>query len=170
MSIIGYHKADNYIIIIETEDYRSYVKEEDIINHDTALYETKSFIVIDIEDLNGEHYNCILDFVVDETYNYTNLLLEFYKIKELAFYQDFILKKQWEFFSDGYAGLYKKYLSNGSIVLEYFHINGKKYGEHKYYWDNTNKIKELCYYINDIKTGDNIFYNINGTVKTKNIL
>ena len=120
MSIIGYHKADNY---------RSYVKEEDIVNHDTALYETKSFIVIDIEDLTGNNYDSILDFVVEETYNYTNIVLEFYKIKELAFYQDFILKKQWELFPYGYAGLYKEYLSNGAIVMEYYHINGKKYGQ-----------------------------------------
>ena len=170
MSIIGYHKADNYIITIETEDYRPYVKEDDIIDIEYALYETKSFIVIDIEDLTGNNYESILDFVVDETYNYTNILLEFYKIKELAFYLDFILKKQWQLFPYGYAGLYKEYISNGSIVLEYYHINGKKYGQYKYYWDNTNKIRELCYYINDIKTGDNIYYNINGTIKSKNIL
>jgi len=168
MSIIGYHKADKYIITIETEDYRSYVKEEEIINKDLALYETKSFIVIDIEDLNNEHYNCKLDYIVDETYNYTNIVLEFYKIKELAFHLDFILKKQWELFPYGYAGLYKEYLNNGAIVMEYYHINGKKYGQHKYYWDNTNKIREICYYINDIKTGDNIYYNINGTIKIKN--
>ena len=47
--------------------------EENIINHETALYETKSFIVIDIEDLNGDNYNSILDFVVDEPYNYINI-------------------------------------------------------------------------------------------------
>jgi hypothetical protein len=151
MSIIGYHKAKHYIITIETEDYRYYIKEEEIINKDFALYETKSFIVIDIEDLNNEHYNSILDFVVDETYNYTNILLEFYKIKELAFHLDFILNKQWELFPNGYAGLYKEYLSNGTIVREYYHINGKKYGVYKYYWDNTNKIRETCYFINDKK-------------------
>lgn len=167
MSIIGYHKADNYIIIIETEDYRPYIKEEDIIDKDTALYETKSFIIIDIEDLNGEQYNSILDFEVDKIYNYTNLLLEFYKKKELAFYSEFICKKQWEFFPYGYAGLYKEYLNNGSIVMEYYHINGKKYGEYKYYWSNINKIRELCYYINDIKSGESILYNINGDIVKK---
>jgi len=166
MSIIGYHKADNYIITIETEEYRSYVKEDDIINHENTLYETKSFIVIDIEDLNGNKYDSILDFVIDKTYNYTNVLLEFYKKKELAFYLDFILKKQWNYFIYGYAGLYKEYLSNGSIVLEYYHINGRKYGQYKYYWDNTNKIRELSYYFNDIKMGDTILYNINGTIKS----
>lgn len=165
MSIIGYHKAENYIITIETEYYRSYVNENDIINHETALYETKSFIVIDIEDITGNNYDSILDFVVDETYNYTNIVLEFYKIKELAFYLDFILKKQWKFFPNGYAGLYKEYLSNGSIVLEYFHINGKKYGQYKYYWDNTNKIREECYYFNDSIISEKILYNMNGTIK-----
>ena len=81
---------------------------------------------------------------------------------------DFILKKQWEFFPDGYAGLYKEYLSNGSIVLEYYHINGKKYGQYKYYWDNTNKIREICYYFDDFISGDIILYNINGTIINKN--
>ena len=75
--------------------------------------------------------------------------MEFYKIKELAFHLDFILKKQWELFPYGYAGLYKEYLSNGSIVREYYHINGKKYGECRYYWDNTNIVREILYYIND---------------------
>jgi antitoxin component YwqK of YwqJK toxin-antitoxin module len=167
MSIIGYHKADKYIITIETEDYRLYLKNEDeIINSDYALYETKNFNVIDIEDLRGEHYDKILDFVVDETYNYTNLLLEFFKIKELAFYIDFILKKQWEIFPDGYTGLYKEYLSNGAILIEYFHINGKKYGECKYYRDK-NKIHEIIHYVNDVKFGEYIEFYINGKTKTK---
>jgi hypothetical protein len=168
MSIIGYHKAKNYIITIETDNYRTYVNENDIINHEMALYETKSFIVINIEDLVGNNYDSILDFEVDKTYNYTNILLEFFKIRELAFYLDFILKEQWEFFPDGYAGLYKEYLSNGSIVLEYYHINGKKYGQYKYYWDNTNKIREICYYFDDFISGDIILYNINGTIINKN--
>ena len=166
MSIIGYHKADKYIITIETEKYRTYLKEEEIKDINYALYETKSFIIIDIEDLNGNKYDKILDFGVDLTYNYTNLILEFFKIKELAFNLDFILKKQWIHFPDGYAGFYKEYLSNGTKVLEYFHINGIKFGECKYYWSN-NHIHEIYNYINDKKNGEFYTFYINGSIKSK---
>jgi len=166
MSIIGYHKADKYIITIETEKYRTYLKEEEIKDIEYALYETKSFIIIDIEDMNGNKYDRIFDFIIDLTYNYTDLILEFFKIKELAFHLDFILNEQWQYFPDGYAGLYKEYLSNGTKVLEYYHINGIKYGKYKYYWNN-NHIHEIYNYINDKKNGDFTTFYINGTIKSK---
>lgn len=166
MSIIGYHKAYNYIITIETENYRTYLNEEEIKNFDFALYETKSFIVVDIEDLCGEHYDVILDFVVDKIYNYTKLRLEFFKIKELAFHLDFIFKEQWSFFSNGYAGYYKEYLSDGTKIVEYYHINGIKNGEYKFYWNN-NQIHELYFYINNIKNGEYTSFYMNGQIKSK---
>lgn len=166
MSIIGYHKADKYIITIETDDYRPYLKEEEIKSFDHALYETKSFIVIDIEDLNGDHYDSILDFIIDEAHNYTKIILEFFKIKELAFYLDFIFKRQWECFLLGYTGHYKEYLNDGTKVLEYFHINGVKNGEYKYYWNN-NQIHELYYYVNNVKNGEFMSFYMNNNIKAK---
>jgi antitoxin component YwqK of YwqJK toxin-antitoxin module len=166
MSIIGYHKANNYIITIETDNYKTYLREEQIKDFDLALYETKSFIVIDIEDLSGEHYDAILDFIIDEAYNYTNLVLEFYKIKELAFHSEFVFKQQWNFFSDGYAGYYKEYLNDGTVVIEYYHINGIKNGECKYYWNN-GQLNETCFYLNGIKNGEYKSFYMNGKLKKK---
>jgi len=132
MLIIGYHKAKEYIITIETEDYKTYLKENDIIDLNNALYETKNFTVLEIEDLIGNKYDSIFDFDVDKIYNYNNHYLEFYRIKENAFYLDFILKKQWEFFPNGYSGIYKEILKDGSKIAEYFHINGVIFDSIKY--------------------------------------
>lgn len=166
MSIVGYHKTENYIITIETEKYNSYMKE--IKNAECALYETKSFIVIDIEDLCGTHYDSIFDFVIESIYNYTNITLEFFKIKNVAFNLDFIFKQQWKYFPSGFAGFYTEYLSDGTKLIEYYHINGIKNGEYKYYWPNE-QIHELFHYVNNIQNGDFTSYYTNGTIKSKGL-
>lgn len=166
MSIIGYHKADNYIITIETDTFKTYLPEEEIKDLFHALYRTTSFIVIDIEDLAGQHYDSALDFIVDESYNYTNLILEFYKIKEVAFYSEFMFKQQWKLFPLGYAGYYKEYLNDGSIVHEYFHINGIKNGEYRCYWGN-GQLNESIFYLAGVKNGEYKSFWVNGKIKKK---
>ena len=149
MFIIGYHKANQYIITIETDTYKTYLDIDDIVDINNCLYETNNFSVLKIEDLMGNTYESVLDFIVNEDYNYINHSLEFFKIRENAFYLDFIFKKQWNLFPDGYSGNYKEILKNGTIVLEYFHINGIKNGYYKLYYNN--KLTKTYFYFNDIK-------------------
>ena len=148
MSIIGYHKIDVYIITIETEIYNTYIKIDNVTNFDSCLYETKKFSVIDIEDLIGNKYDQIFNFIVDEYYEFTDTTLEFYRIKSIAFCHEFIFKEQWNYFPNGYAGYYEEYLLDGSKLVEYFHVNGIRFGEYKSFYKN-GSIQESLYYVDN---------------------
>lgn len=71
----------------------------------------------------------------------------YFKSYERAFNYRFIFDKQYLLFENGYSGIYKNWNGEGTLVTEYFHVNGVKNG--KVFFNGN--IYEFCNDIN--KTG-----------------
>ena len=138
LNIYLYCKISPYIVTIEIlyeEDINSW---PNIGFNKYCIFPDRSKIY-EIEDVTGKKYN---EISIEHTnFKVGDLISKFmrgYKNKEIAFFEDFIEKKEYELFQNGYTGPYKQYWYNGVLHYEIFLINGKEYGEFICYYDNNN--------------------------------
>ena len=188
-NIIGYSKYKHYILTIKPNDF--YHRNKTITN-DKCVYSSSNYIVLVIEDILGNHYDNIANKYYEINKIYKNNI-RYNLIKEIAFNKDFIKNKEYLLFGNEYSNYYTSYSSNGYIIEEFFHINGKKnglykkyfcfngynmnnsieieayyvnnklHGEYKEYYNN-NKIKEICYYNNGFRHGNFRRYDEDGNI------
>jgi len=145
--IIGYIKYKYYIITIHIENYEDLWYSDRILNivsddieryglhKDTIRYAVKKYRIYDIEDVIGNKFKKIDLFEIGEEKNHDDYIV-FYKLKERAFYENFINDKQYLLFKNGYAGIFRTYHWNGSLFEEYYHINGNIEGNKKVFLSN----------------------------------
>jgi hypothetical protein len=146
--------------------------EYSLFNHNKKLHTNN--IVIYKSICNTDNYIELNDNLVDLQ---TNNKISFCVIDKLyaayieeseAFYENFFEEEQWKLFPNGYSGICKKYEykygGSGNEIEEFYHSNGKKEGKHKIYYYNfyKNRIKSETNYINGIKCGEELHYDIDG--------
>ncbi len=151
MSIIGYYKDYRYVVTIRANDYTPFSKT--VINPETALYKTRNYEILKIEDIIENEIN-------DPTFRLKKLVF-FYINKELAIFDKFIEYKEYQIFPLGYSGMYYEYHENGNLYKKFYHINGKIHGEFLTFYENGNP-QIICDYVQGEKFGRNIEYKING--------
>lgn len=97
---IGYIKLDKYIIEIEV--YNNNINNINNINED---YTTSNYKINKITDVVGNKYKHIQyrhnEYKIDNIYNEHYYYLTY----ERAFLENFIYKKQYELFPNGYSGI-----------------------------------------------------------------
>lgn len=135
-----YCKVTPYIITIEL------LYDEDVqLWYDTYCW-NKIYIcpnrskIYDIEDVTLKKYNDII--IEDCIYKIGDLLnscIRGYEDKEIAYFDDFILNKEYNLFPNGYTGIYKQWWPNGVLQCQILLINGKEYGECITYYDSNSK-------------------------------
>jgi antitoxin component YwqK of YwqJK toxin-antitoxin module len=136
-----YCKISPYIIEIELlyeEDINSW---QNIVNsgfNRYCIYPNRSKIY-NIEDITGKKYNELsIESTIFKIDDLIDKFMRGYENKEIAFFEDFIEKKEYELFENGYSGPYKQYWCNGVLQYQIFLLNGKEYGEFISYHSNNN--------------------------------
>lgn len=101
-----------------------------------------------------------------------NKLYPAYIDEQEAFYENFFEEEQWKLFPNGYSGIYRKYnyqFGDNCEIEEFYHVNGKKQGKQKIFYNdsyknsykNHYKIKSETNYINGEKFGEEVHYDHN---------
>ena len=121
---IFYHKIDKYILttIVDDEDYTT-LNDIKIINPLYALYFTKKMYITAIEDFTTNKFytrielnpNYILE--INNEYNFIEYIAIF-RMRECAFFYNFMPHKQYELFDSGYNGIVKVFNPNGELDHE----------------------------------------------------
>ena len=150
MSIIGYFKSYKYVVTISTDDYTSV--SINVINPDNALYKTRNYKIIEIEDI-------LENKIIDNDYRIPRIAF-FYITKELAVFENFIQNEEYKLFPLGYSGVQRVYHENGVLYMEFFHKNGVMEGQYKTFYNNGNP-QIICDYVNGKQCG-RIEYKITG--------
>ena len=138
----GFIKTQNYVLTIEVLDnYTPFYKVIGgtppgeklwvdpniftIVNPETALYDTKHFKVVAIE-------NIFDNTTIDTLNKYTvgeiicgNTSVPYFKQKQLAMFQNFIALKQYEMFDGGFTGVCLEHYCCGMLMRECHFENGK---------------------------------------------
>ena len=131
-------KLSPYIVTIELLDEEDLNSWPNIGFSKYCIWPDRSKIY-EIEDVTGKKYDNVI--IEDKKYNIGDLIDKFmrgYKNKEQAYFEDFIEKKDYQLFNNGYCGPYKAFWSNEQLQYEILLINGKEYGEFISYHDNGN--------------------------------
>lgn len=120
------------------------------------LYKEEMYNKIINDKIN---YIALIVKIIKESYNIYNIKdlinkkinkhIYYFKSYERAFNFRFIIDKQYELFTNGFSGIYRNWSRYGTLVIEFYHINGKIEGmcKLKYY---------ECYYVNDKPIGNGI--------------
>jgi len=131
-------KISPYIITIELLDEEDLNSWPNIGRSKYCIWPERSKIY-DIEDVTGKKYEKVE--IEGKEFKIGDLIDKFmrgYKNKEHAFFEDFIEKKEYQKFDNGYCGLYKSFWGNGTLSYEILLVNGKECGEFTSYYDNGN--------------------------------
>jgi antitoxin component YwqK of YwqJK toxin-antitoxin module len=177
-SNVAYIKYKHYVITIILDKRHIKLKLE--LTPFGPLYQLNNrrllFKIINIEDIACNFY----EKTDDDRYKVNNTYVEninYYLLKEAAYFRNFMKEKQYQLISDNYSGYYKNYDMVGNLIEEYYHVNGKKQGTYKKYYNNKNieietsyidnklngeyksyhdsgKINEICYYQNNNRVGE----------------
>ena len=82
-----------------------------------------------------------------------------------TYYETGKLKEEYFQINGKKEGLYTMYFSNGYKIRTYEYVDGKKNGLHiEYHNHYSDNILNKCFYQDNIKVGESIFYNKNGTI------
>jgi len=110
--------------------------------------------------IEQEYYNNNKSDIGDDVEYHSEKIDKLFDTYEMAFHYRFMKLKQWEYFPNGYAGIYKYYEFN-KLKYEYYHINGKINGQ--FYINNI-----LYNYVDGILIDKKIYYvaNENGDYPT----
>ena len=156
----GYIKFCNYIIKIQSYNHKPVSK---IINELYATYITSHFKVICISDIIDNNYDELEIGIAKKNIKshkkskkITKLKInkiyknkyKFYLLRDIAFNIDFIDKKQYELFVNGYSGIYTNYYDNGALREIYYHNNGVINGKYLRYYSQDVNIEYECNYVN----------------------
>ncbi len=147
--VVGFAKIGRGVIAtIETNNYQlmAFNKDSENINKNTCGYLTTNFKVLEIEYINGKisnlynmnykgivvvynHDNSIeteISGIIKVNNNYTLFPITFYFRKDIAFMHKFFLHKEWEFFENGFTGIFEGYdVFSGSLRIKCLHSNGE---------------------------------------------
>ena len=160
-----YSKFERCIFTIElTENSEHNELSEnrtDITDPNNAIYHTNEYKIVEITDMvTNEKLSSYKDFIVGNIY----IKKKYYVLSYIrAFYFRFEKDDNNLFFENGYTGNINIYTNNGSLISEYYMVNGKKEGELKEY--KKNKLNLSINYINGIKHGLYKKYYDNGQIK-----
>ena len=126
---IYYHKINRYIltIIVDDEDC-STLTNFTILNPVQALYFTKKFYLQSIEDFTTNkiltkieiNKNFILE--IENEYNFMEYV-GIFKLRECAFFYNFIPHKDYELFESGFSGIVKTFDPEGNLIFSIFMNN-----------------------------------------------
>lgn len=170
MTNIGYIKYDDFVIEVDILD--NIIPSYEITYPDYATYETKEYNIlkiykmVDDSILEGEKYNKILQLFKKDLTHYVDNIVNYFKLKEVAYFYKFDDYEQDDLFLDGYCGMIKQYYSNGQLRVEYYTINHYTEGIVTSYHSN-GQILYQCNYINDKQHAESITYYDNGNIGTK---
>lgn len=120
---------------------------KNICSHDNSIYKN---LMIDDDNKN-------MEFSIFDSLEYA------FTDKDMAYYEHFIDKEQWKYFTNGYTGICKKYKrymfdpSRSYLEIEFYSINNQINGEYKKY-DEYNRILEQQNYINNKKHDIGFYY------------
>jgi antitoxin component YwqK of YwqJK toxin-antitoxin module len=184
ISKIGYIKFNKYIFEVQILD--NIIQPYEIIDPNTASYQTGYFKIISITDITN---NSPVSYVSEYLSNSYHLLsfqsmriangkyeigkkyklknkdyYYYYKSKDNAYNENFMVDKQYLLFQDKIRGVYKDYHRNGRLHEEYYHVNGEIVGEYKSYHEN-GQLHIGCNYIDGLKHGELVSYNNKGIIK-----
>ena len=127
-----------------------------ICNTDNSIESTNDYNLVNLQTNNKISF-CVID-----------KLYAAYIDESEAFYENFFEEEQWKLFPNGFSGICKKYEYKygdyDNEIEEFYHVNGKKEGKHKIFYNEfyKNKIKCETNYIDGIKLGEEQHYDIDG--------
>jgi len=160
-----YSKFERCIFTIELTENSKHIKfsenRKDITDPNNASYDTNEYKIVEITDMvTNEKLSSYKNFIVDNIYKKK----KYYVLSYIrAFYFRFEKDDNNLFFENGYTGNVNIYTNNGSLISEYYMVNGKKEGELKEY--KKNKLNLSINYINGIKHGLYKEYYDNGNIR-----
>ena len=165
MSRIGYIKYLDFIIKIEVLDNIKLdfdIVSKNVLNetgYKFATYLTTHYKVILISHLVKNDIIHEKDLYKVNNVYYNNEF--YYKLKEVAFFVNFMFYEQYNLFTNNVIDTYRNYWYNGELKEEYSHKNGIRKGKYKSYYIN-GKMLEECEYNHDKKNGKYKKYHNNG--------
>ena len=126
---IYYHKINRYILtIIVDDDDCSTLKNTTILNPLQALYFTKKFYLQSIEDFTTNEILTKIKlgknfiFEIENEYNFMEFV-GIFKLRECAFFYNFIPHKDYELFESGFSGIVKTFDPEGNLIFTTFMNN-----------------------------------------------
>lgn len=126
---IYYHKINRYIltIVVNDEDC-STLTNITIHNPLQALYFTKKFYLQTIEDFTTNEILTKIElgknfiFEIENEYNFMEYI-GIFKLRECAFFYNFIPHKDYELFESGFSGIVKTFNPEGNLIFTTFMNN-----------------------------------------------
>lgn len=126
---IYYHKINRYILTIVVNDNDcSTLTNTTIINPVQALYFTKKFYLQSIEDFTTNEILKKIEiskeyfFEINNEYNFMEYV-GIFKLRECAFFYNFIPHKDYELFESGFSGTIKTFDPEGNLMFTTFMNN-----------------------------------------------
>ncbi len=150
-------KANKKILLIKIKINKEKIKCQDniIIDTNNATYYTNEFKIIKIiDEYLNEYISVDTNIIINEkTFKVKNLKIdELYENTCIFFFTNKIRALQNIYLhNDNSTGIFKQYLTNGSLQGEISLLNGKLYGLQKNYCNN--ELVEECEYKNNLKNG-----------------
>jgi hypothetical protein len=150
---------NDFICHIENNDDNTFTKHcKKIEKNMFCIYQNICYH----DDKNKIYKDILLSESKSISFFIFNNLSRAYKIKEMAFFENFIENNEWKYFTNGYSGLCKKfdldYFGKISLEKEFYLINNIRNGIYKKY-DKLNRIIVQQNYINGKKIGNGLYYN-----------